>query len=114
MKKVLLINFCGHVLTTNTFIPDGSLAVLASSLYQYDVPIEIIDLQNPVDMGKVLSAPVVNSKIGQEVYDTLKRGKNLPDELVDSFNYERSNGEEYIIDILFSLIAKKLKMRMLG
>ncbi|MBL6989385.1 MAG: B12-binding domain-containing radical SAM protein [Bacteriovoracaceae bacterium] len=53
-KRVLLVNYSGQILTTNTFIPDNSLGTLAGVLRQSGINVEIIDLQNPFDFGSVM------------------------------------------------------------
>lgn len=53
-RKVLLVNYAGYMVTPNTFVPDNSLATLAAVLRADGFGVEIVDLQNPEDLGGVL------------------------------------------------------------
>jgi radical SAM superfamily enzyme YgiQ (UPF0313 family) len=51
--SVLLVNYAGYVVTSNTFVADNSLATLAGTLLARGIPVRILDFQNAIDIGHV-------------------------------------------------------------
>lgn len=89
--KVLLVNYAGYVLTGNTFVPDSSLATLAAALQREGIAVEILDLQNPADIGSVMEG--VDPAPASQVLERLGRGEAIGTELFETYRHGREAGQ---------------------
>ena len=89
--SVLLVNYCGAVMTANTFIPDNSLAILAGALMQHGIPVRIADFQNPADIGSIMDHAEPTAAL--EVLDRLSDGEAIDAELYREYRGARERGQ---------------------
>lgn len=104
-QRVLLVNYSGYWLTANTFIPDTSLATLAGALQAQKIPVEIVDLQSPSEVGKVMAYG--GQAAAKQVVDILRAGERPSDALLQTYLEARRKGQELLeCEIMAGLIAK--------
>ncbi len=105
--KILFINYGGYFLTANTFIPDNSLAGLAGVFSKHDIPVEIIDFQNPHDMGTIMEY----SKTGfsHELARIIEEKKVPPLSLIRSYQQSRFQAEEKFTKEKTRLLMDKIE-----
>jgi len=89
--KVLLVNYAGYWMTANSFIADSSLALLAGILLQNNIETEIIDFQNPNDIGKIMEYD--NMPWAEGIIESLNQKVPMKDEDLEGYSKQRSEGQ---------------------
>ncbi len=104
--KVLLINYAGHVLTGNTFVPDNSLAALAGSLLAHNIPVEIMDLQTPSFIGAITSG--IDSECSERLIAEIKRGGDIEPKLFFQYRDQRNLQQRKVEDQVIEQVLRKV------
>lgn len=89
-KKVLLVNYAGYWMTANSFIADSSLALLAAVLLKNKIDVEIVDFQNPDDIGKIMEYQ--KSPWPQAIVSSLNKNLQLDDTILEKYSLQREEG----------------------
>lgn len=110
--KVLLVNHAGYFLTTNTFLPDNSLASLAAALGRHGVDVEIIDYQGPRDVGRVMNATARVASAA--IVERLEAGDAVPLELVREYQADRRRGEAAEVERRTVELLEKIERERVG
>ncbi|MBF0365871.1 MAG: radical SAM protein [Oligoflexia bacterium] len=107
MKKIILINYSGYQFTTNTFIPDNSLAVLAALLSQHAFPVEVLDLHNMHDMK--LIAKNFHQSSAEELYSSIQQQRPFDQHHLNRYKESIDQAETLYMESIFSKIIDKIK-----
>ncbi len=111
-QKVLLVNYAGYWVTGNTFVADSALAGMAGTLVSHDVGVEVMDVQNPIDMGKIIGP--VGRVLGGDILSALGSGQVLGDALLTAYFHERRQGQDAFEDSIFDEISQKVDSGEVG
>lgn len=104
--KVLLLNYAGHVLTANTFVPDNSLACLAGSLLAHNIDVEIMDLQTPSFIGSITAG--IDPYCSERLVAQVKAGKEIEPELFLQYRDQRNAQQRKIEDKVIEEVLQKI------
>jgi radical SAM superfamily enzyme YgiQ (UPF0313 family) len=97
--------------TANTFVPDNSLATLAAVLARHEIPVEIVDLQNPLDMGAIAGG--IDPECAHAVLSALTGGKAVEHAAFENYRRERDRARErFELDQTELLLAKVERERV--
>lgn len=85
--SVLLVNYAGYMTTSNTFVPDNSLAALAGSLLANGIETRILDFQNAADIGSI--GDLAGEALGRRVLGALEQEGRVERDLYRSYRARR-------------------------
>ncbi len=111
-KKILFINYAGYMLNANTFIPDNSVAALAMVCIQKGYSAEVMDLQDPDTVGRVMEKSRHN--YAGKIVTLLEENKRPDDKLLLDYQADRKWCEGQVVDELISSILKKIEKENVG
>jgi hypothetical protein len=111
-RKVLLVNYAGYVLTGNTFVPDNSLATLAAALIHEGIPTEVLDLQNPHDIGSILDA--ADPAPGLDVLHRTITGADIDRPLFDAYRRVREDAQRRFEDAQAQRLVEQVALDDVG
>ncbi len=100
--KVLLVNFAGHIITGDTFIPDSSLAGLAAVLKRKGTPVEVLDFQSPADIGSLLDG---ESEVANAVWKNWATGEAVSPPLYSQYSQAQHRGLRRLGDKILSRLS---------
>jgi len=106
-SKILFINFAGHVLTCNTFLPDNSLTGLAALVIQHGFDCEIIDLQTPNCIDQIIPKDQLN--LPNQILETLSKKQQITTDLFKKYDDVRHSGIQRMIAQQTQELIKKVE-----